>query len=262
MRRAFVLALAAVLPALAAPAADSAAAARTPAAIEGSWGAGYDVVDATGRARPREGRSTSAALPVFTCSAPCAARLRFDLPGRVQADMRHQRGRRGIYKADRRGKLRCASGRRVRARVTSRLKVTHTVMRGGRRLADQMSGTIRLAGSCGGRASTLTTSWVAVRHDVPEVPTPGFSLGPDPVSLSADGGVVTFTDSSVDDVDGGTIVSRVWEFGDPGSGDANVAEGTQVSHRYTAEGTFTVRLTVTDDDGLSASVADVVSVEP
>jgi PKD repeat protein len=73
---------------------------------------------------------------------------------------------------------------------------------------------------------------------------------------------VTFSDTSVDDLDGGTIVSRVWEFGDPASGDANAAEGAQASHRYTTVGTFTVRLTVTDDDGVSASVADVVSVEP
>ena len=140
--------------------------------------------------------------------------------------------------------------------------MTHTVRRGGRRLADQMSGTVRLSGICGERASTLTVSWAATRSDIPEAPTPGFTLGPDPVSLSADGGVVSFTDTSVDDIDGGTIVSRVWEFGDPGSGDANVAEGTQASHRYTSPGTFTVKLTVTDDDGLSSTVADVVSVEP
>jgi PKD domain len=259
MRRAFVLALAVLLPALAAPAAD---AARTPPAIEGAWSAKFDVVDATGRARPHEGKSTQSALPVFTCSGPCAARLRFDLPGRVQADVRHQRGRLGIYKATRRGKLRCASGRRVDAQVISRFKVTHAVRRAGRRLADQMSGTVRLSGTCGGRASTLSVSWAATRSDIPEAPTAGFTLGPDPVSLTADGGVVSFTDTSVDDIDGGTIVSRVWEFGDPASGDANVAEGTLASHRYTTIGTFTVRLTVTDDDGLSTSVADVVSVEP
>jgi hypothetical protein len=35
-----------------------------------------------------------------------------------------------------------------------------------------------------------------------------------------------------------------------------------VGHRYAAVGTFTVRLTVTDDDGLTASVSDVVTVEP
>jgi PKD repeat protein len=125
-----------------------------------------------------------------------------------------------------------------------------------------MSGTVGLTGTCGGRAASLTVSWVAARTDVPEAPTAGFSLGPDPVSLTADGGVVTFGDTSVDDVDGGTIVSRVWEFGDPASGDANAAEGAEVSHRYTTTGTFTVRLTVTDDDGLSVTVADLVSVEP
>ena len=104
--------------------------------------------------------------------------------------------------------------------------------------------------------------WSAVRADLPEPPTPAFSSAPDPVSLTIDGGLATFADSSADDIDGGRIVSREWDFGDPGSGAANTASGIEVTHVYSAVGTFTVKLTVTDDDGLRAIIRDVVIVEP
>ena len=134
--------------------------------------------------------------------------------------------------------------------------------RGGRRLAANLAGKAILSGSCGGSPARLVVRWSAVRSDLPEPPTPSFSSGPEPVSLSAEGGVVTFLDASADDLDGGRIVSREWDFGDPGSGAANTAEGTEVSHAYTAAGTFTVKLTVTDDDGLHATVRDVITVDP
>jgi PKD repeat protein len=57
-------------------------------------------------------------------------------------------------------------------------------------------------------------------------------------------------------------VSRVWDFGDPGSGAANAASGIEVTHMYSTVGSFTVKLTVTDDDGLRAIIRDVVNVEP
>ena len=64
--------------------------------------------------------------------------------------------------------------------------------------------------------------------------------------------LVAFTDSSL-----GMVSAWSWDFGDGTTG-----TGRAVEHRYTAAGTFTVRLTVTDDDGITASVADVVTVEP
>jgi len=59
--------------------------------------------------------------------------------------------------------------------------------------------------------------------------------------------IVTFSASASCDPDG-TIQRYVWDFGD-GASDS----GTTVTHAYSVEGTYTVTLTVTDDDGLTDS---------
>ncbi|MEW2012577.1 MULTISPECIES: PKD domain-containing protein [Microbacterium] len=66
------------------------------------------------------------------------------------------------------------------------------------------------------------------------------------------------------DVDGsgstdgdGRIVSYAWQFGDPA---ASTGTGATASHTYSSPGTYTVRLTVTDDDGASATVTHDVTV--
>lgn len=53
----------------------------------------------------------------------------------------------------------------------------------------------------------------------------------------------------------GAIASYSWDFGD-----GTVASGAIVSHAYTRAGTYSVRLTVTDDDGASATSAMAVTV--
>jgi len=58
----------------------------------------------------------------------------------------------------------------------------------------------------------------------------------------------------------GAIATYSWDFGDGGT-----ATGVQVSHRFTAAGTTTVRLTVTDEAGVensSATVEKVLAVRP
>ncbi|WP_345281803.1 PKD domain-containing protein [Kitasatospora albolonga] len=64
---------------------------------------------------------------------------------------------------------------------------------------------------------------------------------------------VNFTDVSVDP--DGTIASRAWDFGDGTS--TTTANPTKV---YTAAGTYTVKLTVTDDKGATASTSKPVAV--
>ncbi len=55
----------------------------------------------------------------------------------------------------------------------------------------------------------------------------------------------------------GTIVSYSWDFGDRSSG-----TGVSEWHRYTAPGTYTVTLTVTDDDGATDTEVRTVQVGP
>lgn len=55
----------------------------------------------------------------------------------------------------------------------------------------------------------------------------------------------------------GVIVSYRWEMGD-----GTVLTGEKVHHRYQAPGTYTVTLTVTDDEGFSASISVEVRIRP
>ncbi|HEY4657440.1 MAG TPA: PKD domain-containing protein, partial [Candidatus Bathyarchaeia archaeon] len=61
------------------------------------------------------------------------------------------------------------------------------------------------------------------------------------------GGTVTFDATSSSDIDG-TIVSYLWDFGDGSTG-----SGATASHSYANGGTYTVRLTVTDNQGATHS---------
>ena len=240
------------------PAAQAAAA--TPPAVEGSWTVRATVGSATGGARPLAGAKRRTTYEARDCAAPCLVALTERLPGGGQPRVEFTRAGR-TYSGSARTRLRCAGGR-VRARVNDRFQITSRVRRGGRRLAANLGGKAVITGTCGGSAARLVVRWSAERVDLPEPPTPGFSSAPDPVSLSVDGGLASFEDASVDDLDGGTVVAWEWDFGDPASGAANIASGPRVTHRYSTPGTFTVRLTVTDDLGLRASVSDVVNVEP
>lgn len=77
--------------------------------------------------------------------------------------------------------------------------------------------------------------------------TPSVSSGPAPLT-------VTFDSSASTDPDG-TIVARNWNFGDFTTG-----AGTNPTHTFTTAGTFPVTLTITDDDGMSASTTVNVAV--
>jgi uncharacterized membrane protein len=74
----------------------------------------------------------------------------------------------------------------------------------------------------------------------------------DPLSpTTAD--TVTFTDASTDS--DGTIASWAWTFGDTGT-----STDQNPTHQYSVNGVYTVRLTVTDDDGATNYVEHEVTV--
>ncbi|MEN6410289.1 MAG: S8 family serine peptidase [Anaerolineaceae bacterium] len=77
-------------------------------------------------------------------------------------------------------------------------------------------------------------------------PTAGFTY-------TTSGLTATFTDTSTDS--DGTIVSWGWDFGDGGSSTAQ-----NPTHTYAAAGTYTVGLTVTDNDGATGITSQNVTV--
>jgi uncharacterized delta-60 repeat protein len=87
-------------------------------------------------------------------------------------------------------------------------------------------------------------------HDV--APSPVFALPTGAVS----GAPVAFNGSASSDPDG-TIAAYRWDFGDGSS-----AAGPTSIHTYQSAGTYTVRLTVTDDKGLAATLSQSLAVAP
>lgn len=90
-----------------------------------------------------------------------------------------------------------------------------------------------------------------------EAPVANFSWNPqDPLARTD----VQFTDLSVDTgglFGGGGIVSWVWDFGD---GDSSSSKDPK--HEYETGDTYTVRLTVTDDSGSTATVSKTITATP
>src|SRR5690606_21992922 len=70
-------------------------------------------------------------------------------------------------------------------------------------------------------------------------------------------GVLTASvDASASSDEDGEIASYAWDFGDGQSGD-----GVTAQHTYDSAGTYDVTLTVTDDDGATATAMQQVTVE-
>jgi PKD repeat protein len=95
----------------------------------------------------------------------------------------------------------------------------------------------------GGKAPTQPTTPTPANT----APTAAFTATTDALTVSVDGAGSTDAD--------GTVASHAWGFGDGTTGN-----GATASHTYTAAGTYTVVLTVTDDKGATARTQRTVTV--
>jgi PKD repeat protein len=86
-------------------------------------------------------------------------------------------------------------------------------------------------------------------------PTPPFTVSP---ATPATGQVVSFNAGGVTTLAGATITQYDWDFGDGGTATGAVSTA---SHSYAAEGTYVVRLTVTDSMGRSDTATIQVTVD-
>jgi PKD repeat protein len=103
----------------------------------------------------------------------------------------------------------------------------------------------------GQTASATTTVSVEQSTDVPIIG--GIDVDPsDPVA----GEAVTLA-ADATDPDGGSIVEHQWTFGD---GESATTGGETVTHVYESAGTYDISLSVTDDEGQTASATASVSV--
>jgi serine protease len=107
---------------------------------------------------------------------------------------------------------------------------------------------LAVAGCGGGGGGSSSTQPVATNRAPDAAFTPSTSDGLAPLA-------VTFDASASRDPDG-SIAGYAWDFGD----DATATAGPTVSHTFADTGTFTVRLTVTDDDGATATTTRNVRV--
>ena len=94
------------------------------------------------------------------------------------------------------------------------------------------------------------TGSIAVDVDVADNQNPvaGFTFTQEVGTLNVDFDGSTSTDD-------GTIVSWDWDFGD-----TNTGTGETVSHTYAAPGTYSVTLTVTDDQGATGSLLKMLKL--
>jgi PKD repeat protein len=97
-------------------------------------------------------------------------------------------------------------------------------------------------------ATVVCTKTITVLASQP--PVCNFTMSPSPTTINRP---VTFTSTSTDP--DGTVTGWAWTFGD-----GNTANVNPATHAYTAGGTYTVGLTVTDDTGVTASCSHDIDV--
>jgi len=111
--------------------------------------------------------------------------------------------------------------------------------------------TVRLTVTDNDGATGTTTHQVVISSQPNQPPTAAFNANPSSTTV---GSSISFNGSASSDPDG-WIVSYAWQYGDGTTG-----SGVSVQHTYAAVGTYTVRLTVTDNAGATDTTIRQVTV--
>jgi PKD repeat protein len=90
-------------------------------------------------------------------------------------------------------------------------------------------------------------------------PLPGAPLAKFYVSVNGANDVASFTDYSYRGRRGARLVSQLWNFGDPASGEADHSTLANPKHLYSAPGNYLVTLTETDASGLVSTKTKIVT---
>lgn len=108
--------------------------------------------------------------------------------------------------------------------------------------------TLTVTDDKGATGSASTSVTVTAPAGPPnQAPTAAFTATPSGLSIAVDGSASTDAD--------GTVSAYAWDFGDGTSG-----TGVTATHAYAASGTYTVKLTVTDDKGATGTTTSAVTV--
>ena len=102
---------------------------------------------------------------------------------------------------------------------------------------------------------TVTDNKGATDTETKDVTVSPANLSPAPSFTFATNGLDVSVDATASVDTDGSIVGYAWTFGDGGTANTAVA-----NHTYAGSGTFTVTLTVTDDDGATAQTSQDVTV--
>lgn len=256
--------------AMAGAAAPTAAAQVHDARLQGHWKMSGRVTRADGVRGEHAGQRVTRAWDFASAcsSGPCTrVTLRRQRSAHRVDVLTLRRASAGVLKGS--GKfyvpLRCAGRTYKRGGIayfSVRVTISRAAVVQGKRFATRISATYvnskrvnrtPCPGSLGRDAGTYSGS---LSSAVPAPPVGDFGSSTDPVS-----GTATFTDASSART-GAKVVRWQWDFGDPGSGAGNASTDPNPSHQYTSGGTYDVRLTVTDSNGLTATVTHQVEVTP
>jgi uncharacterized delta-60 repeat protein len=134
-------------------------------------------------------------------------------------------------------------------RVLTQLGGGATPFSGGDALVLQGDGKVVVAGDATNGTGMRSVLVARLIGDLPS--SVAFKASPNPVGV---GRPVVFDGSASSDPDG-IVVSETWNFGDGAT-----ASGLMASHVYRGPGTYNVTLTVTDDDAVTASTTEKVTV--